>query len=166
MTSDRTLPKVLWIAAGTALAIGLLLTIRTLIDLPDFVARHGKRVQDLRAVMAMEEARRAQEEAIRCWTRIEAAAPPLSDVLGRQCPDVVTNVVNLEAVPSLAGWLVRRSAVTVAGARYDRIAELERAGAASRPPWVLAECVLEASDRPGVAARLELVFETAERVTK
>ena len=167
MTPDRTLPRLLWIAAAVALAAGLALTVRTLSNLSDVSARYAKRVQDLRAVSALEEARRAQDAAVRCWAQTETAAPPLAEVLGRQCPGVVTNAINLEAVPSLPGWQVRRSAVTLTGTRYDRIAELEKAATASGPPWwVLAECVIEASDRPGIAARMELTFETAERVTK
>ena len=166
MTPDRTLPKALWIAAATTLTVGFLLTARTLIALPGFVDRYAKRVQDLRAVTALEATRLSQDAALRCWAETETAAPPLADVLGRQCPGVVTNAVNLEPVPSLPGWQVRRSAVTLNGVRYDRLAELERAAAASRPPWVLAECVLQASDQAGVAARMELTFETAERVTK
>lgn len=166
MTSDQTMRRMLWITTAAALMAGILLTARTLIALPGFVDRYTKRVQDLRVVTALEAARRTQDAAIRCWTQTETAAPPLADVLGRQYPGIATNVVNLEAVPSLPGWQVRRAAVTLCGTRYDRIAELERAAAASRPPWVLAECALEASDRAGIAARLELTFETAERVTK
>jgi len=166
MISNRIPTKILWFAAGTALAVGVLLTARTLIELPAFVERYAKRVQDLHAVTAMSEASRIQEAAVHCWAQTETAAPSLAEVLGRQYPEVGTNVTSMEAVPSIAGWQVRRAAVTLSGTRYDRIAELERAAAASRPPWVLAECVLEASDKAGIATRMQLVFETAERVTK
>ena len=165
MGSDRNLLRTMWIAAGVSLVLGVWMTARTLAGLSDAIQLHTKRVADLRAVEALAAAGRAQADALRTWTSSEPP-PPLSDVLRREDPDLAASVHDLEPGASLPGWQIRRAALTLTNTRYDRIADAVRVAGTSRPPWTLAECSIAASDQPGVAARIELTFETAERTAK
>lgn len=163
MNSNRPL-RLLWVAAIVSLAVGLLLTTRTLSTLSRVHERYEKRGADLKAIAALADANRLQTAAVKTWTQAGTPAPGLADVFRRQIPDLALGLHDLEAVPSLPGWQVRRTAVTLTSVDFRRLDDVVRAAGASRPPWSLAECVLQASDRQGIAARMELVFETVDRV--
>jgi hypothetical protein len=163
MEHDRLL-RLLRVAAALALAAGLLLTVRTLGTLPRVRERYEKRSADLKAIAALAATGRQQAAAVQAWSQAGGPAPALADVFRRQIPDLTLGVHDMEAVPGLPGWQVRRTAVTLANADFRRLEDVVRVAGALRPPWSLAECVLQASDRPGIAARIELVFETVDRV--
>lgn len=165
MERDR-LTRLLRVAAALSLATGLLLTVRTVATLPRVRERYEKRSADLKAVAALAETARLQAAAVQAWSQAGAPAPALAGELRRQLPDLAPGIQELEAAPGLPGWRVRRTAVTLTNTDFRRLDEVVRAAGASRPPWSLAECVLLASDRPGMAARMELVFETVEPAEK
>jgi hypothetical protein len=152
------------VAATLALAAGLLLTARTLITLPRVRERYEKRNADLKAVAALAAASRQQTAAVQAWSQAATPAPALAGEFRRELPDLAPGLSDLEAAPSLPGWQVRRTAVTLANVDFRRLDDVVRVAGACRPPWSLAECVLQSSDQPGIAARMELVFETVDRV--
>lgn len=158
------LSRLLWAAAALSLAAGLLLSTRTLLALPRVRDRYEKRSADVKAVAALAAAGRLQAAAVQAWSQAGGPAPALAGEFRRQLPDLAVALHDLEPAPSLPGWQIRRTAVTLANVDYRRLDDVVRAAGASRPPWSLAECVLQASDRPGIAARLDLVFETVDRV--
>ena len=165
MDHDR-LSRLLWAAAALALTAGLLLSAQTLLALPRVRDRYEKRSADIKAVAALAAASRLQTAAVQAWSRAGGPAPALAGELRRQLPALAVTVHDLEPAPSLPGWQIRRTAVTLVNEDYRRLEELVRAAGASRPPWCLAECAVQASERPGIAARMDLVFETADPVEK
>ena len=166
MERDRSLKRLLWTAAGVTLGLGLMLTARSLTGLARDRDRYDKRLTDLRAVDSLAQTVAARDAALQTWSRTDASVRPLAEILRTQGPDAAAVIRDLESASGPAGWQIRRTSVVLTNVGYDRLADTARLASAARPPWTLAECVLQASERPGIAARMELVFETAERSGK
>lgn len=166
MEHDHARVRLLWTAAGVTLALGLLLTLRSLAGLSRDTERYEKRRSDLSAMQALGTNVASREAVLQTWSQTAGPVRPLADLLKTEGAPSAATLHDLEPVPGPAGWQVRRTAAVLTNVGYDRLAETVRAAGASRPPWTLAECLIQASERPGIAARMELVFETAERTGK
>lgn len=166
MDRDLLWRRLLWTAAALAMAAGLAMTVRSVAGLRLVRERYDKRLADLRHVERLAEAADAQTAAGRVWMRTEAAPRAAGDILQEKFPGMTAVTRELDAVAGLPGWQTRRTSIVLVNAPYERLADVARVLAASRPPWTLAECSVAASDRPGQAARIEMTFETTERVAR
>ena len=165
MACERSL-RFVWVAAAAAMVLGLGLTIGSLAGMSRDRERYDKRVVDLKTLEALARNTAAREAAARAWAAFDTPARPLSDLLRTTTQDGAPAIRDLEPAAGPPGWQVRRTAVVLTDAPYARLTDAVQSAAAARPPWTLAECVLQASARPGTASRMELVFETVERTGK
>lgn len=163
MSGERNSLRALRIAAGVAAVCGLAMAATRLAALPEESGRWRKKAADLQEIRKLQATLEQQERVVAGFGAYPAAAPDLGPLLRNAFQGKTVATRERDAVPTLAGWTGRRVSVViedVEGADLDRF--LENA-AALRPPWGLAECVLQASGKSGRLSRAELTLVTVEK---
>lgn len=163
MNSGTKYLRVLWAAAMAAAVCGLAMTATRLSSLSGEAERWQKKTSELEQIRALQAALDRQERRVSAFAAYPAAAADMAPLLRTGFSGKTALVRELEAVPALPGWTGRRVCVTledVAGADVEKFIE---AAAAVRPPWGLAELVLQASGKAGQLARADLTLVAVEK---
>jgi hypothetical protein len=159
------LKRWLWLAAALAVLIGLGLTVRSAAALPPTAQRLRHKLADLEQLRLLKQKADRQKAVVAVFEqRPPRRLPSLDALVKANIPEQTGGGIReLEPVPALPGWTVRRVGLTLDNVRLESLGALLTAAEAQDPAWRLAECAIQASAQPERATQVELVFEGIER---
>lgn len=153
----------LWSIAGILLAVGFLLTFRSLSGIPRTVDLWNRKQADTGSLQALQTVSARHKSILASYARLPATSARLESIVQAAIPSSGMSIRNTEIQPAIAGWIPKKVSVGFTDLAGDDLGKLLDGGASAQPPWTLLECTLFASPTPGRLAKAELVMGTVER---
>jgi len=148
------------------LAIGILLSASAFRAVPGTETRLRRKAADVKVLNTLLDMRRADWAAVSTFEQLPELTPrTISDVVAQARPGVQPSIQQRDPRPAVAGWRIRSATLNfddIAATDLARFMELASADT-ERPPWVVVECNINASDTKPGHARATLTLEALEK---
>lgn len=159
--------RMLWVVALTVVAVGMLMTLRSIDCLRSAETTLNEKIGDLRALRDMADELDEYMSAREAYERVPGGRPvKLEIVLAGALNGVVPLDIRASVDELDDGWLLRRKEVTYGELPLAGVVAAVRKAEAQRPPWSLVECAVRASALNPGHGRAVLTFEALERSSR
>jgi hypothetical protein len=162
--NERAIRLGLWVVAVTALAVGVLLSIRTLAIAAETAERIDTRLEQYAELLIVEADLAACLAAAQAFAALPAQQPAeLGALMVEVLPDHSPQDDRDFTQPAGPGWTLYRREVSFAELPLGDVMRLVSTLEAERPPWRLAKCVIRSSSRTAGAGEVILTLEALAR---
>lgn len=168
--TERRQHWALWGAAAILLALGVVLSVRSLHAIRAAAATISERQDALAAVADLQAGQAGYEAALARFENSPARPPGMAALVRDALPDVTPDDMRDLSQPLLPGWVLSRYELSFRRVTLERLAELLKTatqpvgeGAAARPSWRMSKCVIRAAAGEPGAGQVVLVLETIDR---
>ncbi len=150
------------VAAAVAGMTGVIITVRSLVGLPQLFDSYRRKASDLHTLHAMQLTASRYREMLATNRKDPGIPVPLSNLLSATIPGCDVTIREREPVPTATGWIAKRFSVTLKSVSGDDLSRFLAEASRQSPVWTLQECTLMAATIPGQLAKAELVMGVVE----
>lgn len=162
MKDNRILSRAFRGAALLIVAIGLFLTLKSLLSFSERRGRIERRLADLQEIEAMGSSMESARSAIKTYQALpQKTLPDLERIAEGLEIEAQINTGNSESL--FDGWRLRRSSVVISETTPEKLVGFVLSATGGRPPWQVVRC--ECRALPGSVGRVRatLAFEGIEK---
>ncbi len=163
-TTDPRLGRAIWVIALCAVAVGILLTFRSLADRSTVKEKLETRITDMKNMKALERRAARITDAIRTLDELpDHKAVNLSPLLTSTLPGIKPELRESARRGLQGDWSLRRVDIDLGEVALDKFAAFLHKAESDRPPWRLARCTVRSTGTTPGMAQVTLALEALDK---